>query len=69
MHILFSWSIHIGNQSTMKQYYPELQNVTEVLDRIPHPKIEAISDAIRICNDQEAEMITKVIVVTRAILI
>ncbi|ENV59721.1 hypothetical protein ABLT94_16060 [Acinetobacter soli] len=53
----------------MKQYYPELQNVTEVLDRIPHPKIEAISDAIRICNDQEAEIITKVIVVTRAILI
>lgn len=53
----------------MKQYYPELQNVTEILDRIPHPKIEAISDAIRTCNDQEAEIITKVIVVTRAILI
>lgn len=44
---------------TMKKYFPELDIVSDILDLVPHPQIQSIAHAIRVCNDEDTHFITK----------
>ncbi len=52
----------------MKQYYPELDTVSDVLEQIPHPQCQSIAHAIRVCNDQEQHLFAKLHAVTAVLL-
>ncbi|HDI2995713.1 hypothetical protein OHW01_12205 [Acinetobacter baumannii] len=43
----------------MKKYFPELDIVSDILDLVPHPQIQSIAHAIRVCNDEDTHFITK----------
>ncbi|MCU4442130.1 hypothetical protein ABFP06_17190 [Acinetobacter pittii] len=43
----------------MKKYFPELDTVSDILTSIPHPQIQSIAYAIRICNDQDTHVFAK----------
>lgn len=43
----------------MKKYFPELDTVSDILASFPHPQIQSIAHAIRICNDQDTHVLTK----------
>ena len=38
----------------MKKHYPELEQVCEVMDNIPHPKCQNLANSIRTCNSIDA---------------
>lgn len=44
---------------TMKKYFPELDIVSDILELVPHPQIQSIAHAFRICNDQDTHVLTK----------
>ncbi|WP_421833450.1 hypothetical protein [Acinetobacter baumannii] len=43
----------------MKKYFPELDIVSDILDLLPLPQIQSIAYAIRVCNDEDTHIITK----------
>ncbi|MCT9183621.1 hypothetical protein KTH77_14940 [Acinetobacter baumannii] len=43
----------------MKKYFPELDTVSDILASIPHPQIQSIAYALRICNDQDTHVLAK----------
>ena len=38
----------------MKKHYPELEQLCELMDRIPHPKCQNLANSIRTCNRIDA---------------
>lgn len=52
----------------MKKYYPELDTVSDVIEVLPHPQCKSIAHAIRVCNDQEQHIVTKLHAVALALL-
>lgn len=53
----------------MSKYYPILDDVSDAIDLVPHPKATAISKAIRVCNDRQTETFPKLHAIARVILI
>lgn len=53
---------------TMSKYYPILEEVSDFLDIVPHPKATDISKAIRVWNDENAKTSAKVHAVAKVIL-
>lgn len=52
----------------MKKHYPELESVSDILEKIPHHQSRSIAKAIRVCNDVEASHVSKVCAVLEVIL-
>lgn len=53
---------------TMKKHYPELEVITDVLEKIPHRQSHSLANAIRVCNDVQASHVSKVCAVLEVIL-
>ena len=52
----------------MSKYYPILEDLSDFLDIVPHPKATDISKAIRVWNDENAKTSAKVNAVAKVIL-
>ena len=52
----------------MKKYYPELDAVSDFVEVIPYPQCKSIANAIRICNDQDTDIVEKLRAVVLALL-
>ena len=53
---------------TMSKYYPILEDLSDFLDIVPHPKATDISKAIRACNDENEKALNKLHAVAKVIL-
>ena len=52
----------------MSKYYPILEDLSDFLDIVPHPKATDISKAIRACNDENEKALNKLHAVAKVIL-